>query len=861
MNAKDYNQQKEKPDLIGNFTFQRKYRRVAEWVWRPRDLAARATTESRVQIEKNRFVYFRKTFELAGKVKQACADVSADGRYILFVNGQRVGRGPARCSPEWQSYDTYDLRPFLRPGRNIIAALVHSYGRDTGWYELPRWEAASAFGCGGWFLQGVVMAGNEVRLDTGDTWRCLLSEAWQQDTVNGITGFAEELDARKIPAGWMMPEFDDSAWPRAQILRVSGIWGSNDVVPFPVMAPRDIPFPMEEIHRPATVSVGEVVNVAGTLEQAFSAEILLPLSQCRVENVESMINGKGFAVIATSFERSASIVFDFGRTQQGRVCFSVDGPAGAVLDIRYSERLKPDGRVEVPPWSWGDNSYVQTHRVILPGGPFDWEQFDFGGFRYVQFTIRGCAESLQLKCVAVNFTSYPVGDRGRFSCSDPLLDKIYSISAYTLQCCMLDSYEDCPSREQSQWTNDQYVHLNVNYAQFGDTALARRLIRQVGQSQRPDGQVMMVAPGYVSAQTRQNMSEFTLHWIMSFAPYVLYTGDDAILREFYPNIIKGLSWAEQHLNNNDLLDNVPGILWIDWAEIDKKGELTEINCRFVGCLRIAVDIAERLGIAYDAKRYRVLADRISTAVNRLLWDDKRGVYIDTRHNGIQSRRVSQQCNVAAMYFAVAPRERWDRMLAYILDEKRLVMTNAAGVYGNVPFNDEHDVVLSHAFYMHFLHAVLDRVGRHDVIVKNMLNWWGPQAKANVSTWAEAWNTEPIHTLCHAFMCTPGYDLPTYVLGVRPLADGFTRFAVMPQTCGLTSACGVFPSVRGDISVAWKLAETTFELTVEVPANTEARLSLPNLKLRPTTITLDGSAVKGITFVVGSGSHRLAVKGK
>ena len=854
----------EEAKLTDNFVFQRKYKRRAEWVWRPRDLGMETSMEARVRTEANRFVYFRKSFTLDGDAVQARVDASADGRYLLYVNGRRVGRGPARCSPEWQSYDTYDLQPYLRPGRNVIAALVHSYGRDCAWYELPRWEAASAFGCGGWFLQGQIMtaAGREVLLDTGEAWRCLLSDAWRQDTKNGMVGYAEELDARKVPVGWLMPEFDDNTWPVAQVLRAPGMWGSNDVVPFPVMTPRDISFPMEELRLPvAILRVGEVVNATGKLEEAFSSEELKPLSLCRLEGIESLVHEDGKAVIQTSPGHSLSIVFDFGRTQQGRVCFSADGPAGAVLDIRHGERLTPDGRVAVSPWTWenGDLYYVQTNRVILPAGPFEWEMFEYGGFRYVQVTVRNCGGPLQMKRLAVNFTSYPVGNRGQFTCSDPLLDDIYRISAYTLQCCMYDSYEDCPSREQRQWTNDQYVHLTANYALFGDTHLARRLLIQVAQSQRPDGQVMMCAPGDLSSSTRNNMSEFTLHWIMSIEQYVRYTGDEAILRELYPSIIKGLAWFERHLDDDDLLNNVPGCLWIDWAEIDKKGELTEINCRFVGCLRIAADIAGRLGIAHDAARCRALANRISAAVNRHLWDEKRGSYIDTRRNGAQSRRVSQQCNTAAMFFGVAPRERWERIFACILDENRLRMTNAFGTYGKVPFDDEHDVVLSHAFYMHFLHAVLDRVGRHADIAHNIRRWWGPQAKMCVSTWAEAWEPDAGHTLCHAFMCTPGYDLPTYVLGVRPLADGFTRFAVAPQTGGLAWARGVFPSVRGDISVSWQLSDKTFELTVEVPVDTEAEISLPDLPCVPAAVTLDGLAVSGERFVAGPGAHRLAAQ--
>ena len=286
-----------------------KYRRSAEWIWRERDLTKAESMEDRVRAERNRFVYFRRDFELNGDAIDAKVDVSADGRYILYVNGQRVGRGVARCSPEWQSYDTYDLKPYIRRGRNVVAALVHSYGIDTAWYELPRWEAASAFGCGGWFLQGTVKsAGKEIRLDTGDSWRCLCSDAWRQDTVNGRVGFAEDLDARKIPRGWMLPDFDDNAWAQAQILRAPGQWSGNDVVPFPVMVPRDIPFPMEEIHLPTAICrVGEVVDMPGTMEDAFSAETLEPLSQCRVENAESLLQENGDAVITTCAGRSVSL--------------------------------------------------------------------------------------------------------------------------------------------------------------------------------------------------------------------------------------------------------------------------------------------------------------------------------------------------------------------------------------------------------------------------------------------------------------------------------------------------------------------------------------------------------------------------
>ncbi len=57
------------------------------------------------QEGKNRWFMLRRTFELAGRPERAPVKVTADGRYILFVNGRTVGRGPVRCNPQYQRYD------------------------------------------------------------------------------------------------------------------------------------------------------------------------------------------------------------------------------------------------------------------------------------------------------------------------------------------------------------------------------------------------------------------------------------------------------------------------------------------------------------------------------------------------------------------------------------------------------------------------------------------------------------------------------------------------------------------------------------------------------------------------------------
>ena len=179
--------------------------RRAEWIWRERPSAPPGfggmfANARPFEQERNRFVYFRKTFSLSAVPDSALLHISADGRYQLFVNGALIGRGPARCDAAHQYYDTYDVAAHLRAGENVIAVLGHSYGQFMAWYELPRYESARLLGCGGIFVQCDIHAGSEtVQVDTDASWRYLESDAWQQDTPGGAVGFIEIYDARQAP--------------------------------------------------------------------------------------------------------------------------------------------------------------------------------------------------------------------------------------------------------------------------------------------------------------------------------------------------------------------------------------------------------------------------------------------------------------------------------------------------------------------------------------------------------------------------------------------------------------------------------------------------------------------------------------
>ena len=72
--------------------------------------------------------HFRRTLELPSRPERFTVHVSGDNRYRLFVNGQQVSSGPQRSDLMHWRYETLDLAPHLRAGKNVLAALVWNWG-------------------------------------------------------------------------------------------------------------------------------------------------------------------------------------------------------------------------------------------------------------------------------------------------------------------------------------------------------------------------------------------------------------------------------------------------------------------------------------------------------------------------------------------------------------------------------------------------------------------------------------------------------------------------------------------------------------------------------------------------------------
>lgn len=808
----------------------------AWWIWGSPGLA---------EDHRNEYIYARHTFRLDSKPLSAPVRISACDRYQLFVNGKFVCRGPARCEPKYQAYDEIDLAPFLKQGRNCIAALAHHYGEST-FQSRER---------GGWgfILDGQVRCqrGKPVPIHSGEKWKATRADAYSNRTARYVPqlGFQEDYDASAGTPDWAKPSLNDRDWPTAKVIGVA------TVMPFENLEARGIPFEREEPARFVS-STGTFTGrghddyrTCSDIGWLLAEEKRAPARTGAITGVDKAFKrGDGhMAVKPTPAGRFHAVVIDAGKETSGFVHFDIEAAGGEIVDFFYCEHVDADGAAIVRARNGGLAKMADRYRCRK--GRQQHQFFWWKGFRYVLIVFRDVKRPLKLHHIGYTFTSYPVERRGSFECSDPLLNQIWETGVYTQQLCMHDAYMDCPWREQAQWWGDARIQWRVNMAAFGDEALFRRGIRQGAQSQVHDGLTYGLFPTDCHSCI---LPDYTLVWICSIWDYYFYTGDDSPLVEHFDNVVKALTWFDEHAGKSHLCGYPGAGLWLflDWAPLFKGGYSATFSLQYLEALQTAAMMARHLDRTDEARRYAGLARKVEQAIVRTFWDPKGKQFFEgyeTKKRKVY-RQVAQHGNTYAILTGV--QKKWhekiiDRVVWIGRNFDKLAPDNVGGNYQHP--KAKHPIASSF-FYAYVLEAMF-RMNRHADALRDIRGLWSRMLDNGATTWYESWDHGPESygntSACHAWSASPTYHLSEQVGGVMPIAPGFERVRIAPHGFDLDSARVRTPTPRGAIEIEWQRTNGTgMDLKIRLPKRIEAVLDVPGRRKQ----TLTG------------GTHRIQTKG-
>jgi hypothetical protein len=745
--------------------------------WRARWIWAGASTAGDAPPQGRHVIGVRRQFCLPSVPPSAPARICAVSRYVLLVNGTEAARGPLRSNPRRQPYDVVDLAPILVAGENVVAALVCFYKDATPWWlPLPY---ANDVGAGGFVFEARLGEG-----DGEDDW--LVSDAsWQASVLTGwgaaasaglISGRGRELiDARAFPAGWLERGDDTAGWPAAIVRRAHTTGEAG--------RPEPPTYPIGPLHARAT-----------------SWPVPKPVDLRRAGGAASD--------------------FTMERIVVGTVVLDAEIPAGAQVSLQPSEFLDASG---APSPSEHDTGLVFTG----DGTRRTLESFDLYGLRGIRVEAPAGAT---IHGLTVRERSYPVAGSASFACSDPDLDRIWQVGRRTVSLCSLDSYVDCPTREQRAWTGDSVVHQMVDLATNADWGLARWHAKLTA-SPRPDGMLPMAVAGDIEQADFTIIPDWALHWVHSVWNLYRWVGDRDEIAELLPVVEGVVRWFVPFCGDDGLPRDVFGWVIIDWASVYTEGACAPLCGLWGRALLELAEMAQWLGDANRAAWARATHARLAAAFEKL-WDPARRRYADSLVGETLRPMASQHGQAAAIVGRLAPQARWPRLLEVMLDETNLVHASFSITDGptepntNVmvggdylgrghpePWWDvERQIVRAQPFFRYVVHDAVVAAGRADRIASLCRDWKIALERCPTS-WTETWYGG---TVSHGWSSTPTRDLTTRVLGIEPEEPGFAVARIDPALGDLAWARGSAPCPAGSIEVDANAETKTLVVTSPVP---------------------------------------------
>jgi hypothetical protein len=271
-------------------------------------------------------VTFRKTFALTNPPNTATLSIFADARYILWVNGQYVERGPARFQPNGPEYDPIDIASHLQAGSNVLALVV--VGNLSGGKVMRHVPGLTAI---------LDCDGREV-LRTDASWQCTLKNPYQKVRATWADLLDERVDAR-IPNGdWTAVEYDASQWQMAKHIDGSA-WGPLTARRIPRLRETPVPFQIQNgATLPMTLTNGQRLRfTTSRLVQAYPV-----ISFTADAGTEMAINPCKVNYVAQAGPQTYFTLDTMGTTQ---VEIVVKQGRASITGFKLMERLYPYNRL------------------------------------------------------------------------------------------------------------------------------------------------------------------------------------------------------------------------------------------------------------------------------------------------------------------------------------------------------------------------------------------------------------------------------------------------------------------------------------------------------------------------------------
>lgn len=504
----------------------------------------------------------RREFRLGGTWTHARLFASSLGTHEIRINGRLVS--PDLLEPGWSAYRrrhlfaAYDVGPLLLPGANVLSATL-----AEGWWrgELTWMARRACYGDTTALLA-------QLEIDDAGGGRILVSTDARWHGSHGAVRLAElydgiDLDLRREPEGWQLPDFDDSAWEPVVCL--------------------DLPAVLEQ----------------RTMPPVRAIETFAP-AQVRSEG--------------------SSIRVDAGQNLAGYLRLRAAGASGDVVSVSHAEVLDDTGRLHRAPLR---SARAIDRYILADDEPVLLEpRFTFHGFRHAEIEVSPGTSIDRVEVVAIGTA---LDYSGRFECSNPLLNRLFRNIVWSQRSNFVALPTDCPQRdERLGWTGDIQVFAETACFIADCRSFLSGWLRDLALEQREDGNVPATVPNVISGHEFEYAG---VGWgdAATLVPWEVYRayGDVGVLARQYDSMRSWVDFGASRLKGEGLwLGDFHLGDWLDPGAPPDRPHLATTPADFIANAYLARSAAllsasaRLLGRSGDAESYGRLARDVAEAAWR-----------------------------------------------------------------------------------------------------------------------------------------------------------------------------------------------------------------------------------------------------
>ena len=736
-------------------------------------------------------LHFRRTFSLQRAAKSFPIIVTADNRFILYVDGQRIAAGPSTGTLNHWRTTKLDLARYLKSGRHVIAAVVWNVVKlppkipanatllqqraieggeiITQTAQLFQQSASTGFrffGMGSAAFVSTDNPGWRVKPDAGHT----MANGFLQLLPNYyVAGAPETITAAKADWDWYSAAESGDDWV--------------DAVPAPEAMQRTLTADRLPLQKYAHVAAGKVVRTNLIGGESFPAKpVIVPANS----HIKLLIQRD--AMVSAYPE------------------LAVSGGANADIKLTYAEALY-DAKSEK-----GDRDLIADRKVKGLSDTFkpDGKQRSFAPlwwrvWRYAEIDVTTASQPLTLERFSVFETEYPFVAVGHFQSNDAELNNIWRIGWRTALIDAHETYMDSAYWEQLQYTGDTRLQMLISYAVSGDTRLAEQAIDAFAETRTEGGLIQGAAP----SRGDNAIATFSLLWIGMLHDWWMEQPNTDVLKRNLPRMREIIAWFSRWRGPHGLLIKNPQWNFIDWVgqsagdrtifpSYSVEGESCLMSVSYVGALHQAEDMERVLGSVENAQADHVAANEMAKAIRDRCWVKDSGLFADNPDGKV----FSQQMNALAVLYDVVPRDQGRSILSRI------------SVPGKGIDAPEGMFPSSYYFSWYLIHA-FEHVGLTDHYPE-MLQTWRDLRALHYTTWPESRGKTRSDT--HAWSAHPTADMLGLIAGIQSAAPGYAAVRIAPSLGSLKSLDATAMTPKGLVHVRYRMGASAITAEIERPQN-------------------------------------------